>query len=427
MGGGLTGLWAAVQAREKNPGLDVALIEAEEIGEGASGRNGGFLSDSLSHGELNAGYHFPGEEEKLVQLGRENLRELLASLERYGIDARYEGTGSLEVFTRPEQNEGMAAWAERARRAGEDVIWFDREAMQQEVRSPTYTGGLWHRGHRTGLVDPAYLCWGLKKTVLSLGIRVFEGTPLVRMAREGDGMSVVCPAGRIRCQKVLLATNAFRNPIAAARRSIIPVWDYALATEPLSEAQRESIGWKRRQGLANKANMFHYYRLTHDNRITWGGGTHVRYFHRGRIDAGVADPRKIMERQSADFFETFPQLEGLRFSHRWSGIIASTTRFCMAPGSALDGRVAWAIGYTGQGVSATRFGARVALELLGYEPSDLLELALVRKRSLPWPPEPLRWIGVTLTRKAMERADRNGGRRGLWLRLLDRLGLGFAC
>ena len=134
-----------------------------------------------------------------------------------------------------------------------------------------------------------------------------------------------------------------------------------------------------------------------------------------------------MEALSREFFETFPQLEGIRFTHRWGGIIASTTRLCLAPGTAYDGRVAWSVGYTGLGVSATRFGARVALELLGYQPSEILSLQLVRKPPLPWPPEPLRWMGVTMTRKELERADRNLGRRGLWLKLLDRVNLGFAC
>ena len=108
-------------------------------------------------------------------------------------------------------------------------------------------------------------------------------------------------------------------------------------------------------------------------------------------------------------------------------MIASTTRFCMAPGVAYDGRVSWAIGYTGMGVGATRFGGRIGLELLGYNPTDILDMQFVKKPPMAWPPEPLRWIGVTLTRNEMARADRNMGRRGLWLKLLDRFNLGFAC
>jgi glycine/D-amino acid oxidase-like deaminating enzyme len=173
--------------------------------------------------------------------------------------------------------------------------------------------------------------------------------------------------------------------------------------------------------------MFHYYRMTHDNRITWGGGTTVCYYYGSRVDASLADPRKRYVQLAKEFLETFPQLEGIRFTHRWSGIIGSSTRFCMAPGVAFGGKVAWSIGYTGLGVGATRFGARVGLELLGYNPTDILGMQFVRKSAMAWPPEPFRWIGVTLTRKEMARADRNEGKRGLWLKLLDRLNLGFAC
>ena len=173
--------------------------------------------------------------------------------------------------------------------------------------------------------------------------------------------------------------------------------------------------------------MFHYYRLTHDNRIVWGGGGNVCYYYGSRTDADVADPSDRFEKLSSEFFETFPQLEGTRFSHRWSGIIASTTRFCMAPGVAYDGRVSWAIGYTGLGVGATRFGARIGLELLGYGRTEVVDMLFVRKRCVAWPPEPARWLAVTLTRKEMGRADRNQGRRGPWLGLLDRFNPGFVC
>ena len=125
------------------------------------------------------------------------------------------------------------------------------------------------------------------------------------------------------------------------------------------------------------------------------------------------------------FFETFPQLDGLRFTHRWGGVIDTSTRFSVGFGTAFDGRVAYAVGYTGLGVGATRFGARVCLDLLYRPDSELLSLSPVRKRLLPFPPEPVRSIGIQVTRRAIARADANQGRRGPWLRLLDSLGLGF--
>ena len=426
VGGGFTGLWAALQAKERRPDLDIILIEGTEVGDGASGRNGGFLDSSLAHGDLNADFHFPGEEDRLDELGAQNMREFTASLEKYGIDARYESTGHMEVNTRPDQNEGMEEWVEEQCAEGDDLVWFDRDAIQAEVHSPTYQGGYWDRTGLDGVVDPAYLAWGLKRAVLELGVKIFEGTPLESLSRSKEGMEVQCPKARIRCKKVLLATNAFRNPLRRAQRRIIPIWDYVLATEPLTPDQMESIGWKRRQGIGNNANMFHYYRLTHDNRIVWGGGKNVAYYYGGKTH-GMGDQPFYHERNYRDLIETFPQLSGIRISHRWSGIIASTTRFCMTPGLAHDGRVAWSIGYTGLGVGATRFGARVGLELLGYDPSEILQMQFVQKQAMAWPPEPARWAAVRFTYHQMARADRNQGRRGLWLRLLDRLHLGFAC
>jgi len=197
-----------------------------------------------------------------------------------------------------------------------------------------------------------------------------------------------------------------------------------LATEPLSAVQLDSIGWRHRQGVSDTTNQFHYYRLTADDRIVWGGYDAV-FYNGGRIDPALDQRLETQQTLARHFFGTFPQLEGLRFTHRWGGVIDTSTRFSVGFGTAFDGRVAYAVGYTGLGVGATRFGARVCLDLLYHPDSALLGLSLVRKRLLPFPPEPVRTIGIQLTRRAIARADANQGRRGPWLRLLDAVGLGF--
>ena len=125
------------------------------------------------------------------------------------------------------------------------------------------------------------------------------------------------------------------------------------------------------------------------------------------------------------FFATFPQLEGLRFTHTWGGPIDTCTRFCAFFGTALDGQVAYVAGFTGLGVGATRFGADVMLDLLAGEETERTRTAMVRTTPIPFPPEPVAWLGITATRWSLAHADANGGRRNLWLRTLDRLGLGF--
>jgi glycine/D-amino acid oxidase-like deaminating enzyme len=205
---------------------------------------------------------------------------------------------------------------------------------------------------------------------------------------------------------------------------VVPVYDYALMTEPLSPARRDAVGWRRRQGIGDGANRFHYYRLTDDDRILWGGFDAVYRFG-GPVRDDLDEHEPSFGRLAQNFFTTFPQLEGIRFTHRWGGAIDTCSRFSVFFGTAHDGRVAYATGYTGLGVGATRFGARVALDLLDGRSTEATRTRYVTSKPVPFPPEPLRTAVVQLTRNRLAAADRRDGRRGLWLGLLDRLGLGF--
>jgi glycine/D-amino acid oxidase-like deaminating enzyme len=424
VGGGFTGLWAALLAAEESPGRDIVLLEASRIGEGASGRNGGFADPSVTHGLDNGLMHFPDEMAELVECGNRNFREMLESFDRHAIDAHYEAVGKLDLVTAPHQASELREHLSVAERFGVEAVWLDREAVRAQVDSPTYLGGLWTKRGGGGVLDPAMLCWGLQRAIERMSVRVFEGTSVDRLSRSKAGIALHTSGGRLRARKVLLATNAFRSPLRRMRPAVVPVWDYAFMSECLSESQMNSIGWQNRQGLGDCANQFHYYRLTDDDRILWGGYDAIYHYGSGLRSDHEQRPESL-ERLSQHFFETFPQLEGLRFSHTWGGPIGTTTRFCMDTGSAFAGRVAWAVGYTGLGVVASRFGAQVGLDRLDHPDSPRLKLRLARRRAVPWPPEPLRYLAIALTQHELARADRNGGRRGVWLRLLDRLGLGF--
>jgi glycine/D-amino acid oxidase-like deaminating enzyme len=197
-----------------------------------------------------------------------------------------------------------------------------------------------------------------------------------------------------------------------------------LVTEPLSAAQLASIGWSQRQGIGDGGNQFHYYRLTADNRILYGGWDAV-YRFRGPVGPRWDEHDPTFATLPQHFFHTFPQLEGLRFTHRWGGAIDTSSRFSVFFGTAFGGRAAYATGYTGLGVGASRFGGRTALDLLDGRDTEATRLRYVRSKPIPFPPEPLRWAVVQYTRNRLAAADRNAGRRGPWLRLLDALGLGF--
>jgi glycine/D-amino acid oxidase-like deaminating enzyme len=424
VGGGYTGLWTALLAKEAEPSRDVLLVEGRRIGWAASGRNGGFCAASLTHGIANGTDRFPDEMPTLDRLGRENLDAIEATVKQYGIDCGFERTGELDVAVEPHQVDWLHEDVEAARMLGHDCVWLDRDAVRAEVDSPTYLAGAWHRD-RTALVDPARLAWGLRDACLRLGVRIAENTEVSAVDKDGAGARLCCNSGgTVRARRVALGTNAFPPLLRRLRPFTVPVYDYALVTESLSAEQRTAIGWRNRQGVGDAGNQFHYYRLTDDDRILWGGYDAIYHWGNGLRDELDQRP-ETFELLAAQFFATFPQLDGLRFTHTWGGAIDTSTRFFAFQGTALDGRVAYSLGYTGLGVGASRFGARVMLDLLDGVPSELASLRAVRSRPIPFPPEPVRYAGIQLTRRALAKADRNGGKRGPWLRTLDKLGMGF--
>jgi glycine/D-amino acid oxidase-like deaminating enzyme len=422
VGAGLTGLWSALEARRADPDRSVVLLESERVAFGASGRNGGFVDSSLTHGLANGLERFPEEMPRLEELGRENLAGIVETIERLGIDARYEPVGVLGVATRPHEVADLEEHADDLRHFGWDAEWLDRERVCAEIASPTYLGGVWQKTG-VGIIDPARLAWGLAAAAEQQGAQLFEGTPVLGLEPDGAGVLLRTLTGRVHARRAVLATSAFPPLVRAIRRYVVPVYDYVLVTEPLSSEQRTAVGWKNRQGAADSGNQFHYYRLTSDDRILWGGYDAVYNFRNG-IGPHLDQRPETFNALARNFLATFPQLEGIRFAYRWGGAIDTCSRFCMTFGRALGGRAVYIVGFTGLGVGASRFGARVALDLASGRDSELTRLRLVRTRPLPFPPEPLRWAGITLTRRELARADTTGA-RGLWLKTLDRLGLGF--
>ncbi|MFK4223090.1 NAD(P)/FAD-dependent oxidoreductase [Streptomyces sp. NPDC019890] len=424
VGGGYSGLWTALLAKERDPGRDVVLIEGREVGWAASGRNGGFCAASLTHGLGNGLARWPDELATLEELGNRNLDAIEETVDKYSIDCDFERTGEIDVATEPHQLEELHQMYEEVRGLGfTGFELLDQDAVRAEVNSPTFLGGLWDR-RGVAMLHPAKLAWGLKQACSDLGVRIYENTTGLELASSGNRTVVRTPYGRVFADRVALGTNVFPSLVKRVRAYTVPVYDYALMTEPLSTEQLAAIGWKRRQGLGDSANQFHYFRITADHRILWGGYDAI-YPYGGKVTAEMDHRPETYLKLAGHFFECFPQLEGLRFSHAWGGAIDTCSRFSAFFGTAHGGKVAYAAGYTGLGVGATRFGADVMLDLLSGAQTERTQLQMVRSKPLPFPPEPVAWAGIGLTKWALARADANGGRRNAWLRTMDKLGLGF--
>ena len=409
VGGGYTGLWTAVQAKERDPERSVVIVEARSVGWAASGRNGGFCEPSLTHGYENGASRWPDEMELLERLGTQNIDEIEQTVKRYNMDVNFERNGYLTVAVEPHQV---------AELEGEGVM--DADAIQAKVKSPTYLAAQ-SDGGDTALVHPAKLAYELARVATELGVVIYEKSLVVGI---GDGPVVRTAAGKVTAKKAVLATNAFPSLLRRNALMTVPVYDYSLVTEPLSPKQMKSIGWKGREGIADMGNQFHYYRLTPDNRILFGGYDAI-YHAGGKIRKRYEDRAESYEKLAGHFFTTFPQLVGLKFTHRWGGVIDSCSRFCAFFGIARGGDVAYAAGFTGLGVGASRFAAAVMLDLLAGEETERTRLQMVKDRPLPFPPEPIAAIGVNMVRWSMNRADHNGGKRNVLLKTLDAMGMGF--
>ena len=423
VGAGYTGLWTALLAKEANPDREVVVVEQRETGAGASGRNGGFCSYSLTHGFMNGYGRFKDEMAVIEKLGRENLDAIEATIKKYGIECDFEWNGELRVAVEDWQMKGLEEEANLRNSFGDNVELLSQQQIQSRIKSPIYKGALWDPDG-TALVDPARLVWGLERACISLGVKIFENSHVDRLERTKNGMIVHTPYGSVYATKVALATNVFKSLIKRAHKYVVPVYDFQLVTEPLSAEQLESIGWKEREGLSDAGNQFHYYRMTKDNEILWGGYDAI-YNFRGKVRQEYETDAETYAHLAEAFLETFPQLRGIKFTHGWGGAIDTCSRFSPFWGMAYRGRVAYVLGYTGLGVGSTRFGAQVMLDLLDVKDNERTRLKMVRKKPMPFPPEPLRFIFIRLTQWSINQADKHQGKRNLWLRLLDSLGLGF--
>jgi glycine/D-amino acid oxidase-like deaminating enzyme len=425
VGGGYTGLWTALFLKELEPRRRVAIVEQGLVAYGGSGRNAGIVGEQIDHSHELAIAHFGLEEaRRLARIGRENLDAMETFLRERGIDARFERPGQLIVALTPAHVEDLRRGLEAAERVGSPG-WklLSGDEARAELASPLYLAAL--VAPRNALVDPVRLAEGLRAAAVAAGVRVYENTRVSRIAFRRNRVVVAAGDARLSGEKVILAANAYSHQL---RRSLalrfLPLYDYILVSEPLTSEQRKSIGWRSGRGVVDARTFFNYYRPTDDGRILWGT-SEAAYYGGNRVGEVYDHSPRHYAALEESFRRHFPQLAGLEFPYRWGGPIASTTRLTPFFGTAERGRLGYGLGYTGHGIASTRIAGRIlahrALEL----PSSLLDLEIVRRKPFPFPPEPFRRAAVALVTGALRKVDA-GGRPGLLLKALEKLGISFS-
>ena len=425
IGAGLTGLWTALFLKQLDPRAEVVILEQEIAAYGASGRNAGMLAETVDHGHGLAIQHFgEAEARRLARLGESNVEEMTAYLSERGITCDYEPTGRLIAALTEGQLEDARRSVATARRLRIDSYrYLSREEIRARLDSPLYLGGVQVRGG--GILDPVKLVDGLREEAERLGVRVHERSRVESLRRAGAGVEVRTATGSLRTPRVVLATSAYTHQLLPrVARRFIPLYDYVLVSEPLTPAQRETIGWRGRQGVTDGRSFFNYYRLTADDRILWGT-SEAAYYPGNRVDHGCDHSPLHYAALRASFRRHFPALASLGFPYAWGGPICSTTRLTPFFGRALEGRVLYGLGFTGHGLGTTRIAGRILAHLALDRSSDLLDLVLVRRKPFPYPPEPFRSWAVAGVTRALRRVD-EGKRPSAVLRLLDRMGIGFS-
>ncbi|MBX2885553.1 MAG: FAD-binding oxidoreductase [Granulosicoccus sp.] len=420
VGGGFCGLWAAILAMQSQPDRQVVLIEARSIANGSSGRPAAILSTSIMHGIDNTERLYPDEVAMLERLGQSNLDAIRETLEQHEIECDAHWGGEMTVSIGDAGLDVIRQSHHLYQRYGHDAVLLDKQQTQEQVNSPLFHGAVWSR-ERSGTVHPGKLARGLKRLALKLGVRIYENTPHRSNKFQSGQVIVTTPKARIRSAKVLLATNAWAVGHRKIKARVLAVRDRIIVTEPLTHRQMADIGWKNRQGIYDTRAQLNYMRLTEDNRILFGGRLDCMFGN--DIDPTVDQSVDPYLRLASAFFKTFPQLEhAIQFSHAWSGPIGLTARMAVHYQRYHKGSMIYAGGYSGFGVTATRFGARVGLAILDGD--DISETRMKFATTLPAyiPPEPFRWLGSKITMYALDTLDERGGWRKLWVALIQKIG-----
>jgi glycine/D-amino acid oxidase-like deaminating enzyme len=426
VGGGFTGLWTALLAKERDPDRDVVLLERESSPSGASGRNGGFMLGAfVDYFQLPL---YGAQMQPMFDLACHNRAEIEAALDRHGIDCDLEANGWVMTALRDWHLDRLKDIKASGDAVGLRSIPWNQLQTREALDSPKFLGAVF-QPDAIAIVHPGKLAWGLKRACERAGVRFFEFSPATALDQTPGGMRVVTPLGSVRSGQVALATYAHRSLIPSLRWWRVPMYSHVLASEPLTDAQMASIGWSGRQGFIDLDPFLYYYRPTRDNRIIWGHVDATLHWKRG-MQAEFEQDFPVFDRMAGEFFDRFPQLEGINFTHRWGGALDVTSRQAPFFGTVKGGRVAYANGYMA-GVGASHAGAEIMLDMLAGESSIYTRLPLVSGRGIhgrpslrPYPPEPLMTLGMKLARAAVREEEQSGQRHWL-LKGLARLGFIF--
>ena len=440
LGGGYTGLWAALRLGELMPGARIVVLEQDICGGGASGRNGGFVTGWWDELPALVARHGVDEGVRLARAIGDAVGEVGEWAAANGVDAWYRRDGFVAVSAAPAQD---GAWREAVALCerlgvGDEYVAMTADAVRERVASPVFRDGVFMRDGAT--VQPALLARGLRRAALERGVVIHERTRAFPIEADGPGGQFAIRTrsaageGTLVADQVIVALNAWAAAWPAFGRRLVTWSSYIVLTEPIPERLAE-IGWTGGEGVVDARFTLHYARTTPDGRIALGGGGGRAGFG-GRIGRAFTDDAGSAARAAAGMRRWFPSLAGARIEDAWGGPIDITADHLPFVATSARGPVHAGLGFSGNGVGPSLVVGRAVAALaaaaaLGTRAADDPWGSLPIVGALPraFPPEPLRYLGARVIREAIvrrelaEEADRRPGRAVAWLaRLPRRLG-----
>ncbi len=402
VGAGFTGLWTAYYLAEAEPSLDVVVLEAETVGFGASGRNGGWCS-ALFPASLEALARLGGRDQALAQhrAMRDTVAEVRRVVEAERIDAQLAHGGTVVVARTPAQLRRARAEVAEARRWGrgpDELDLLDAPAARARLGATSVLGATFTPD--CAAVHPLRLARGLADVVERRGVRILEHT---RATGIGAGR-VTTERGTVRARYVVRATEGYTAGLPGHRRAVVPVYSLVTATEPLPASVWDEIGLARRETFSDHRHLIIYGQRTADDRLVLGGRG-APYHLGSRVDPAFDHVPRVFAKLRATMVELFPVLADTALTHAWGGPLGVARDWCASVGLDRETGLAWAGGYVGDGVSTTNLAGRTLRDLVLERDTGLVRLPWVEHRSRRWEPEPLRWLGINAGLRAMTFAD----------------------
>jgi glycine/D-amino acid oxidase-like deaminating enzyme len=409
VGGGFTGLWTAYELRRAEPGLSVAVLEAEHVGFGASGRNGGWVMGELSGSpekwQRRGGRGGPRAMARAIH---DTLGVIGSVVDREQIECDWCHGGSLVVArNRPQLERLRAAGASGRAWLGEDAAWrlLDQDELQQRVTVDRGIGALYTP--HCARVQPAKLVAGLAVAAERAGAVIYEHTPVWKVAA---GVARAA-AGGVRARYVILATEAYTADLPGLHRMLLPLNSTMIVTEPLPAGLWQRLGWDGAETLNEGAHLYTYSQRTADGRIAIGGRG-VPYRFGSLTDREGPVPERTVQELRMRLCDMFPELIGVGVTRAWHGVFGVLRDWCPSVGLNSTTGIGFAGGYVGLGVAASNLAARTMCDLILGRDSELTRLPWVGHPRRSWEPEPLRFLGARtiygLYRLADRREDRTG-------------------